>query len=341
MEPSLLKRDIMVVGASSGGIETLVNLVGGLPPDLPAAVFVVVHLPPASPSALPKILDRSGPLQAVRCEDGERIEPGRIYVAQPDLHLLIEDGHVRVVRGPKENRHRPAADTLFRSAAVVYGPRVVGVILSGALNDGTVGLAAIKRRGGVAVVQDPDDALFSGMARSALEHVNVDHCLPLSGIAPLLARIVQEKVIVEEGAYPVPDDMELEDGMARLDTATPENVAKLGQPSAFTCPECDGPLWEIRDEEVLRFRCRVGHAYTGESMLAEKTEALEGALWAALNTLEEGAEMSRRLAAQARARGAVHAAMRFEERAQKSKEQVTLLRQALANGPANTTEDAV
>lgn len=337
----MLRRDIVVVGASSGGIEALVNLVGGLPPDLPAAVLVVVHLTPASPSALPKILDCSGPLKAVRCEDGERIKPGRIYVARPDLHLLVEKERVRVVHGPKENRHRPAVDTLFRSAAVVYGPRVVGIILSGALNDGTVGLAAIKRRGGIAVVQDPDDTLFSGMPRSALEHVKVDHCLPLPNIAPLLARIVHEEVPVEEGAYPVPDDMELEDRMARLDPSTPENVEKLGQPSVFTCPECDGPLWELRDEEVLRFRCRVGHAYTGESMLAEKTETLEGALWAALNTLEEGAEVSRRLAAQARARGAEQAARRFEDRAQKSKEQATLIRQALANGAENTTEDAV
>jgi two-component system chemotaxis response regulator CheB len=222
----------------------------------------------------------SGPLKAVRCEDGERIKPGRIYVTRPDLHLLVQKERVRVLRGPKENRHRPAVDTLFRSAAVVYGPRVIGVVLSRALNDGTVGLAAIKRRGGVAVVQDPDNALFSGMPQSALEHVKVDYCLPLPDIAPLLARIVHEEVLAEEGAYPVPDDMELEDRMARLDPATPENVEKLGQPFTFTCPECDGPLWEIRDEEVLRFRCRVGHAYTAENMLAEKSEALEGALWA-------------------------------------------------------------
>src|SRR5215212_7258202 len=192
------RRYIVTIGASSGGVETLIKLVGKLPADLPAALFVVVHFPPAAPSVLPKILDRSGPLPAVGCEDGELIKPGRIYVARPDLHLLLEDGRVRMARGPKENRYRPAVDTLFRSAAVAYGPRAVGVVLSGALHDGTVGLAAIKRRGGVAVVQDPDDALFDGMPRSALEQVEVDHCLPLSELAPLLTRVVSEEVPAEK-----------------------------------------------------------------------------------------------------------------------------------------------
>jgi two-component system chemotaxis response regulator CheB len=276
---------------------------------------------------LPGILDRSGPLPAHACKDGEPIRPGRIHVARPDLHLLIEDRRVRTTRGPRENRHRPAVDTLFRSAAVAYGPRVVGVILTGALNDGTAGLAAVKRRGGVAIVQDPDDALFAGMPESALEHVEVDHRLPLSRIPPLLDRIVRQEA--ERGGA-VPEDMELEAKMARIDPSTPTNVARLGTPSAFTCPECAGPLWEMEERDLLRFRCRVGHAYTAESMLSEKTEALEAALWAALNTLEEGVDMSRRLAEESRARGHEHAAARFEDRARRTQEQAQLIRQALA-----------
>ncbi len=194
------------------------------------------------------------------------------------------------------------------------------MVLSGALGDGSVGLAAIKRRGGLAIVQDPDEALFDGMPQSALDHGKVDYCLPVSDIALLLGRVAYEEVPAEkEGAYPVPDDTELEDRMARLNPDTPESVPKLGTPSAFTCPECAGPLWEIDDKEILRFRCRVGHAYTAESMLAEKTEALEAALWVALNTLEEGAQMSQRLAAEARARGQKYAAARFEERAKKTR----------------------
>ena len=318
------------------------RLAAGLPADLPAALFVVVHFPPMAPSILPKLLDRCGPLEAVECEDGTLVRHGRIYVACPDRHLLVEEGRVRLAQGPKENRHRPAVDTLFRSAAVAYGPRVTGVILTGALDDGAVGISAIKRRGGVAVVQDPDDALFPGMPQSALERTKVDYCLPLSEIPSLLARVVREEVPAEEeGAYPVPEDMELEHRMASMDETTPENVEKLGHPSSYTCPECAGPLWEIQDQEVLRFRCRVGHAYTAESMLAGKSEALEGAMWTALNTLEEGAQMSRRLAADSRARGHEHAAARFEERARKTRGQADLIRQALSSGTPDATEDVV
>jgi two-component system, chemotaxis family, protein-glutamate methylesterase/glutaminase len=338
----LPRRDIVVVGASSGGVEALMRLAAGLPADLPAALFVVVHFPPMASSILPKLLDRSGPLEAVECEDGTLVRTGRIYVACPDRHLLVEEGRVRLTQGPKENRHRPAVDTLFRSAAVAYGPRATGVILTGALDDGAVGISAIKRRGGKAVVQDPDDALFPGMPQSALECTKVDHCLPLPEIPPLLARVVREEMPAEEeGAYPVPEDMELEHRMASTDETTPENVEKLGHPSTFTCPECAGPLWEMQDQEVLRFRCRVGHAYTAESMLAGKSEALEGARWTALNTLEEGAQMSRRLAADSRARGHEHAATRFEERARKTRGQADLIRQALSSGTPETTEDVL
>ena len=215
------------------------------------------------------------------------------------------------------------------------------MILTGALDDGTVGISAIKRRGGVTVVQDPDDALFPGMPQSALECTKVDYCLPLSEIPPLLARVVREEVPEEEGAYPVPEDMELEHRIASMDETTPDNVEKLGHPSSYTCPECNGPLWEIQDDEVLRFRCRVGHAYTAESMLAGKSEALEGAMWSALNTLEEGAQMSQRLAADSRARGHEHAAARFEERAQKTRGQADLIRQALSSGTPDVPEDVV
>jgi two-component system chemotaxis response regulator CheB len=203
----------MVIGTFSDGVEALRRLAGDLPPELPAALFVVMHVPEWASSVLPDILSRAGPLKAVHLEDGDRIEKGRIYVAPPDFHLLVESGRVRLTRGPKENRHRPAVDPLFRTAAVAYGSRVVGVVLSGALNDGTAGLQAVKQRGGVAVVQDPGDALISGMPESALEYVGADHCLPMEKIAPLLVRLSGEAA-KEEEAYPVPDDMELELGHA-------------------------------------------------------------------------------------------------------------------------------
>ncbi len=331
----MLGHDIATIGASSGGIEALMKLVGDLPPDLPAAVFVVVHLPESVRSALPRILDRSGPLEAVHPEDGEPIRNGRIYVAPPNFHLLLERGRVRVVRGPRENRHRPAVDPLFRTAARAYGPRIVGTILTGARNDGTAGLLAVKRRGGVAVVQDPDEAPFSGMPESALEYVDVDHCLPLEKIAPLLARLAREPAR-EEGEYLVSEEMDYESKIAGLDPSTVEGEDPPGELSSFTCPECAGPLYELHDGEFLRFRCRVGHAYTPESAMDAKTEELESALYMALNTLEESAEMSERLAARSRGQEYSYAAARFEARARGARKQAAVIRQVLTGGTPDT-----
>ncbi len=193
-------HDIIVIGTSAGGVEALTELVSHLPSSLPAAVFVVIHLLVDSSSVLPRILQRAGRLPVAFARHGETIEPGRIYVAPPDHHLLIEKGYLRVMRSPQENRHRPSADILFRTAAGIYGPQVVGVVLTGALDDGTVGIQAIKRHNGVAVVQAPHDALVPSMPQSALEAVKVDYCLPLSEIAPLLVRLAQEPVeVTSEG----------------------------------------------------------------------------------------------------------------------------------------------
>ena len=323
---------MVVIGASSGGVEALIELTRNLPDDLPEAVFVVLHVPEEGPSALPRLLDRAGPLEADHARDGEQIQNGRIYVAPPDRHLLLEDGRARVARGPKENRHRPAVDPLFRTAAVAYGPRVVGVVLTGARNDGTAGLQAVKQRGGVTVVQDPEDALFPGMPESALAYVSVDHCAPLEKIPPLLARLSHEPAH-EEGAYPVPDEMDLESKIAGLDPTALDSDQRPGEISHFTCPDCAGPLYEIQQDDLLRFRCRVGHAYTAESALEGKAEELEQALYVALNTLEENALMADRLTARSRELGHDHAEARFEKRAGEARQQAKTIRRVL-------TEDA-
>ena len=307
-------HDIVVVGASTGGVEALSALVQGLPDDLPAAVFVALHLSPQAPSHLPEILSRYSRLPVHHPRDGEPIQLGHIYVAVPDRHLLVERGLVRVVRGPRENRNRPAIDPLFRTAALSYGPRVIGVVLTGALDDGTAGLYSIKQRGGLAIVQDPRDALIASMPESALEYVKVDYCVPLLDVAPLLVRLVHEQA-PSAAAYPAPHELIYESQIAQLDEGAMLNEQPPGSLSALTCPECGGPLWETRNGELLRYRCRSGHAYTGESAFAAKSEALDEALWAAYNTLRESALMAQRLAAEARAREHLGVAARFEARA--------------------------
>jgi two-component system chemotaxis response regulator CheB len=306
-------RDIIVVGASAGGVEALRTLVAHLPEDLPAALFVVLHTSPEAPSMLATILNRCGRLQAKHAEDGERIAPSRIYVARPDCHLLVRRGHIEVRTGPKENGHRPAVDVLFRSAATAYGVRVAGVILSGNLHDGSAGLHAIKRRGGVAICQDPEDAPFPSMPRSAITRVRVDHVLPLADIGPLLTRLARVAFPVGTEEQPV---KELQaDGE--------------GRPSVYTCPECHGTLWEIDEAGLMRFKCRVGHGYGAEALADEQAAALEAALWTALRSLEENASLTRRLEERARRDGYEDSAKRFAERAADIEAKAEVVRSAL------------
>jgi two-component system chemotaxis response regulator CheB len=311
-------HDAVVIGASAGGVEALTAIVSRFPASLPAAVFVVIHLPVNSPSVLPQILQRAGPLPSAFACDGEMIQHGHIYIAPPDHHLIIARGYMRVVRGPKENRHRPSADVLFRTAASAYGPRVVGVVLTGALDDGTLGLQAVKRRGGLAVVQAPHDALVPSMPRSALESVKVDYCLPLAEIAPLLVQLARE---------PVGKVLESMEG----NMAEPEHEELPELASGFTCPDCHGALWELRDGELIRFRCRVGHTFSPDSLLEGQSEALERALWSAIRGLEERAALTRQLGQRMRERGVLSTATRLDERAQEMEQQATLLRQYVLN----------
>jgi two-component system chemotaxis response regulator CheB len=326
-------HDIIVIGTSAGGVEALRQLARELPADLRAAVFVVIHLPAQAPSLLPDILSRDGALPAAHAVNGEPIRRGRIYVAPPDNHLLVERDHMRVVHGPRENRYRPAVDPLFRSAAVAYGPRVVGVVLTGALDDGTVGMKAVKECGGVAIVQDPAEAIYPSMPRSVLRAMKVDYCVRLAEIAPLLARLSGEAA--EEGAHTVPDDLKTENEIAEQQMEPSEmleSVQKLGALSAFTCPECQGSLWEIRDGELLRFRCHTGHAFSSDSLLAEQNETLEGALWSAVRALEEKMALARRMAARARDRNFQRAARSFDLTALDAERQADAVRRLLLSG---------
>jgi two-component system chemotaxis response regulator CheB len=322
-------RDIIVIGASAGGVEALKQFVRSLPSRLPGSMFGVLHFPAEVPSALPEILNRAASRKiAVHPEDGEAIKPDCLYIARPDYHMLLEPGRIRIVRGPKENRHRPAIDPLFRSAALVYGPRVAGVILSGTLDDGTAGVIAIKKRGGIAIVQDPEDALHPGMSRSALENAEIDYCLPVTEIPPLLTRLAAESVKEEQPTMST--EMKSESKLSEGEQPAEQELA--GKPSGLTCPDCHGVLWEIEEGDMLRFRCRVGHAYTAGSLVQEQSDALERALWAALRSLEESVSLARRLAAKARQSHYELVASRFEQHAKEKQQHVGVLRQVLVGG---------
>jgi two-component system, chemotaxis family, protein-glutamate methylesterase/glutaminase len=325
---------IVVVGASAGGVEALVDLAASLPGDLPAAVLVVLHLPATGTSALPDILRRHGPLPADHVRESEPIQPGRIYVAPPDHHVLVRTGHVHLSRGPREHGHRPAIDPLFRSAAREYATMVIGVVLSGALDDGTAGLLAIKSRGGVAVVQNPTDALHPGMPGNALEHVQVDHVATAASMGKLLAGLVAD--LAGTPPAPAPTDMRVEVEMEALSLEAFEGNHP-GRPSGFSCPDCNGVLWQIRDGGLERYRCRVGHAWSPESLLTQQSEALEAALWVALRSLEERAALARRLAEPARRRGHSITATRFEEQADEAQQAARLVRDLLLDREAFAT----
>jgi two-component system, chemotaxis family, protein-glutamate methylesterase/glutaminase len=326
-------ENIVVIGGSAGGLEVLIRVVADLPPRLPAAVLVVIHVAPHCDSRLPLILRRNGPLPAMHPSDGEAIQSGHIYVAPPDRHLTVERGRMRVLQGPAENHHRPAIDPLFRSAAEVFDSRVIGLLVSGALDDGVAGLLEIKRAGGVAVVQDPADAVVPSMPRRALEQVPVDHVAAQGSIAPLLLRLLERAP-----ARTHPD-------------IAPRHGAGVGMSNpkgkghdhlrAYSCPDCGGPLIETKTGDLFRYNCHEGHVLSSDSLLAAQSERLETALWAALRALDERADLSEKFAAHARSRGQLTTEVMFEARAKEARDRAMLVRQALERNEDGQREGGV
>jgi two-component system chemotaxis response regulator CheB len=320
-------RDVIVIGASAGGVEALKRLAAGLPADLSAAVFVVIHRADGPPSYLADILDAAGPLAAATAEDGQAFARGRIYVAPPDRHLLVGRDHVHVRRGPRENRMRPAIDPLFRSAAVNCSVRVIGVVLTGMLDDGTAGLVAIRRCGGVAVVQDPGSAEYPDMPRSAIRHAAADHVRPLHAIPALLRELAAQPC---PPPVEVPQTLRMEALIAAQELGMDPDQNRLGKLSPLTCPECHGSMYEIHDEGgLLRFRCHTGHAFTAESLRAAQAESWERALYGALRAQEEQMALVRRMAQEARERGHLRSASDFEGRARSYQEGAEIIRRML------------
>lgn len=287
----MAKRNIIVIGGSTGSFEGFKTIAAGLPKDFDASIFIVWHMSPDVNGVLPQVLNRVGKVYASEAAEGEKIEPGRIYVARPDHHLLIEDSTIHIARGPKENRFRPAIDPLFRSAAYSYGPRVIGIILSGALDDGTSGLWAIKRGGGVAVAQDPNDAEISSMPEHAIREVDVDHIVRAEAIPGLLVKLSREEVSgsAEEMMRDPAERqrMEREVKIAAEENALEKGVLQWGDLTPFTCPECSGVLARINDGGRPRYRCHTGHAFSADALLSALTENIENSLWSAIRGVDE------------------------------------------------------
>lgn len=323
------KHDIIVIGGSAGSLGPLIDVSASLPKDLDAAVFVVMHIPASSPSFLPDILNRSGNLKALHPKDGAPIEKGKIYVAPSDHHLLINGKTVSVKKGPKENRFRPSIDALFRSAAYSCGPRTIGVVLSGLLDDGTSGLWNIKQRGGIAVIQSPADATCPSMPLNVLDHVDVDHQSSADKMASLLARLVEENIpekIPELSA----DEMErlkLEVLIPSQDNAFDMGVLNMGKLTPFTCPECNGALVGIQEGKLVRYRCHTGHAFTASALLAGVTKSVEDDLWKSVRGLEEAALLLAQIGENFRSAGNHEASRQFLEKSRKTREQSRFIRE--------------
>jgi two-component system, chemotaxis family, protein-glutamate methylesterase/glutaminase len=315
----------VAVGASAGGIEALRRLVAQLPADFPATILVVLHLPPNGTSVLPQILARSGKLPAEAASEGVYPEGGCIYVAPPDCHLLVdEDGMLRLDHGPRINGHRPAVDTLFHSVAAAYGRGAAGVVLSGVLDDGAAGLLAIKRAGGMTFAQDPNEALYEMMPRTAIEIVSPDHVAAADALGRLLAEVAAE---------PPPDPPAAtlslrEEHLVEIDRGASDDP-QPGVVTGLSCPECNGAIWLDDSTDIPQFACRIGHRFSPESFDVAQTQRVEAALWTALRTLEERAALYRRMAARHRESGSARTAQRFALRAESTVQHALVVREVI------------
>jgi two-component system chemotaxis response regulator CheB len=333
----MVRRDLVVIGASAGAFEPLKQIAAGLPADFPASVLIVRHIPASGPGMLAQILDAAGRLPAVQAVDGDALRPGWIYVAPPDQHLLVERERVRVTRGPKENGFRPAVDALFRSAAYAFGSRVIGVVLSGYLDDGTAGLRAVKDRGGIAIVQDPAEAAYPSMPNHAIGQVAVDHVAGIEKMVELLIALTQQPAVAE-GVAPMPKSLEIENRIAMEDNALESGVMSLGTLSPYTCPECHGSMVQLRDSAVTRFRCHTGHGFTINGLLAAINDSIDDTLWGAVRVLEERLLLLQQMEEYARDTQDTPTLGRIGQQIATARQQIESVRQvALSQEAASTT----
>lgn len=337
------QHDVIVIGASAGGVETLMKLAAGLPGSLPSAVFIVLHVPSSGNSILPTILDRAGELRASHAVDGEIPHPGHIYIAPPNSHMILaanEDGKesVRLIHGPREHGHRPAIDPLFRSAAFLCGQRVVGVVLTGNLADGSNGLHEISRNGGVTIVQDPEEAIFPGMPLNAIDKTKVDYILPSADIAAMLIKLTHDSSKNPTGGIMSGKRNNADEQEALIISQSKRMIeagVRANIPTLFTCPNCGGVLWELVEGDQLVYRCQVGHRYSATSLIDEQANALEQALWEGLRALEERAALARRMVHRAQENHYDSLVRRYEKIAGEAEQNATLIRNVMGAYPGN------
>lgn len=318
---------IITIGASAGGLNAISEVVAELPEDLNAAVFIVIHLAKVGLGEF--LLTRLQKYTAFKCilaKEGVEIEAGHIYIAPPDAHLLISDGTVGLGHGPAENRWRPSIDVLFRSAAAYYGNRVIGIILTGYLNDGTAGMSAIKRSKGYCIVQDPKQAEYADMPNAVLEAVDVDFCVPLNKIGETLVSIIKNGKLPEAKAQP---EVLQEAKIAENAVTTIDAVAQLGEKSLFVCPDCGGGLWNINNNNIKRYRCHVGHSYTEADLLRKQSESLEVTLWIALRMMEERKTLLKKISQEESNKGLLRLANVHEQKATELETHINKLKQVL------------
>ena len=324
-------RDIIVIGGSAGSLAPLREVLGCFPAELPASVFVVTHMPSRGTGMLATLASFSSALPVLQATDSMPIERGRIYAAAPDHHLLINDGHMMLGYGPRENLTRPAIDPLFRSAAVHYGPRVIGVILSGLLSDGAAGLNAVQRCGGFTLVQSPEDAAAEDMPQRAMEVTTVDLCVPGSKIGPTLVDLAHERAGTR---VPIPSELLMEIDIAAGGRSDTQLLRTFADPVALTCPSCGGVLSKVKASGPLRFRCQVGHAYTAEALATEQETRVDEAMRVALRIIEERAELVHRMAEDGRRSGRRAVAEMYEARAKEYRDNAETLRRAVLRSMA-------
>ncbi|OON71111.1 chemotaxis protein CheB [Hymenobacter sp. CRA2] len=324
------QRDIVVIGASAGGIAALRELVQMLPHDFPAPIFVVQHVAPDSSNSLARLLDAVAPLPVKQPHNGETVEPGTIYIAPADRHMLVENDRILITHGPKENKFRPSIDALFRSVAYSYGPRVIGVVLTGYLDDGTSGLWTVQRLGGVTVVQDPDDAVTPAMPINALQFVKADYVVPLAELAALLVRLTLEPAPrARRRAAAELELLQLELAIAKQDNAFEMGIIDKGRLTPFTCPECHGALTQLIEGNIIRYRCHTGHAYTISTLLSEAADSVEAMLYQSMRGLEETKMLLQTLGNHFKQNGRPAAAATFFRKAEKTGAQARVVHDSI------------